>query len=366
MSLLIKKSSIIFFIFLITIFLEFINIRVAQIIFVVTTLFLLFNFLVSKGYFLLGIIFFILSFLVNLAHYQLGLSGILFFSTIIAAQFIYHEYSIDPLKIFKSTLLLWGLIIIYLLFSFNFNLNIADAISGSHNHLNTLLLPFFLIASCILIRLNKDPFIKNTKFHTIAYITLSITSFIISIFFTGRTGVILGLIGILTVYFLTRKQTRVTDLVIILSIPYIIIHFLEVLIFFQTYSGGIQKFAMVNLQNDVRFEIILFWLEDLSNINTWLGYQNNYFMNKFGVGSHNGFIQIYGSYGILGFSLFMFIVFYCLILMIKMRNFSLIAIFSLLLIRIFSDSVANSIGIMICFWFIVLLSLHKNVTKQNF
>ena len=162
---------------------------------------------------------------------------------------------------------------------------------------------------------------------------MSLLTFLISIFLTGRTGVAMGALGILFISVLIRRKFKLFDLIFIYIVYLLISNFNEVYLFFELYSGGVIKFIRFGASEDIRYEIIKDWISIVPDVRTWLGLPLNYFLDRHGVGSHNSFIQIYESLGM------------------------------------FTDSLFNSVGILTTFWFLVFCAgsskFRRSILRRN-
>ena len=369
MLLSLRLSSILLLALFLIVFLEVINIRLGQVLFILLVALILMLYRIKISILLLGAFVLMLSMIVNIVQTQSNLAGILLFATLIAAYFFNQYCQKNKSSAIKILIFVWTFVIFYLL-AFNTTSNSIDsAIDGSHNHLNTLLLPFFIISSHLFIRyrreLNYSRAINHTNPLYILYIILSFISFYISIFYTGRTGVLLGVMGIFFIFFNLLNFKSIKSLVSLFCLLFLYFYFInDVFIFLLENSQGIEKLGRENFSEDIRAVVLNHWISLLPDIGNWFGLPTNYFLDKFGIGAHNSAIQIFQLFGMLGLVFFTFIAIYTMCTMISYGGYMEVFLFLILLARMSSDTVFNSIGILIAFWYL-FLATNDNAVKKN-
>lgn len=306
---------------------------------------------------LLCTIILLLSLLVNFIQFEFYLGGIAVFYSLLAAQFVYQEYFDNSQRLAIIIISIWSLIIAYLVWGMYSTGHIDALIDGSHNHVNTLLLPFFIITSCVMAKIKKgsggDRFKIALKPLFLLYLLLSIISLGMSLLLTGRIGLVLGAVGILVICFVLLNKSIFSFFLFFFFIYFIFTSIDEIILFMQVNSEGMIKLFSVVGSEDIRFDILKHWISMLPDIGTWFGVPNKYFLNNFGVGSHNSIIQIYETFGMFGLMFFSALVIYSFIAMLFKRRYLLFLLFAMLGIRAFSDSVFNSGGILTVFWFLI-------------
>lgn len=338
-------------------FLEAIDIRLAQLLFLLLSSYLIVKVRLSPILLLLGTIVLCLTMAVNFVQLEAYLGGIAVLLSLLSAQFIFQECSHNPLRLGVTVVSIWSLVTIYLLINLYFKGDVASSIEGSHNHINTLLLPFFIITSIALGKTNTDSndykFEVNNKFLLLSYFILALITFTLSIFMTGRTGLVLGLVGLLFVWALLRQQTKLSDFLMFCFCCVGFVSFAQIYLFMELNSGGLIKLLREKGSEDIRVDIFNHWTSMLPDITTWFGIPRNYFLSNFGVGSHNSLIQIYETLGMFGVIFFGLLVI-CASVSLLLRGRYLISIlFAMLLFRMATDSVFNSIGILTTFWLLI-------------
>lgn len=350
-------------------FLEVINIRLGQVFFVLLVALILLLYRIKISILLLGVFVLMLSMIVNIVQTQSNLAGILLCTSLIAAYFLNQYCQTNKTNAIKILIFVWILVVFYLLaFSTTAN-SMASAIDGSHNHLITLLLPFFIITSHLFVRSRRElsHIRPRNNFNPtyILYLIVSFISFYISIFLTGRTGVLIGVMGVFFIFFNFLNVKSIKSIVVLFSLPLLYFYFInDVFIFLIEYSSGIEKLSRENFSEDIRVSIFNHWISLLPDIRNWFGLPANYFMDKFGVGAHNSAVQIFQLFGMLGLVFFISITIYTICVMASYGRYMELFLFLMLLVRMSSDTVFNSIGILITFWYFFLATNDKAL-KQN-
>lgn len=373
MRLTISSTPLISVALLLAFFVEAVNVRFGQILFVLIISFMLYRYSWRPIIIFLCLAILLFTTLVNVAQLSIYLTGVSALLTLFSGQFLFQEFTENPFRLFKCILFTWGFVLIFLLAGLFVNGNIASSIENSHNHVNTLLLPFFILASCVMLRI--DDFSNNEKikgkkrFLFLMFFSMSLITSLISIFLTGRTGVAIGALGILFMSVLIRRKFKLFDLIFIYVLYLVVNNFNEIYLFLELYSGGVIKFISNGATEDVRFEIISDWISMLPDLSTWLGVPYNYFVNRHGVGSHNSFVQIYETLGMLGTVFFVSITAYTFVSYLLRGRYLILILFLMLILRMFTDSLFNSTGILTAFWFLVFCAggskFKRSILRQN-
>ncbi|MDB2582749.1 hypothetical protein N9Y24_05105 [Gammaproteobacteria bacterium] len=337
---------------------EAVNVRFAQILFICVIAFLAYRFTWQPIIIFLGTVIIFLLMLTNLVQVNIYMSGLVPLLTLFSGQFLFQEFHENPHRFVKGILATWMFILAYLIVSLLLFGNIASNLDGSHNHVNNLLLPFFIFSSCVMLK-NDDRSVnysrKNKKLFS-TYIFMSMITILISIFLTGRTGLVLGVSGLIVITVFMSRKSKLFNIIFVYLTYLAIINFDEIYLFLEMFSGGVIKLIRFGVQEDIRYDILKEWISMFSNINTWFGIPENYFLNLFGVGSHNSFVQIYEVLGMFGLMFFGFITLYSTLSFLLRGRYLLLILFTMFIFRMFSDSLFNSIGMLTTFWFLVFCS----------
>ncbi|MDC1510707.1 hypothetical protein N8575_02065 [Gammaproteobacteria bacterium] len=292
---------------------------------------------------------------VNLVQGVLQLGGFAVIVAFLFARLLYRYGVKEKAKLTTSVLLNWAFALAFLLFGFLQTGVIAGFINGSHNHVNTLLIPYFAIAGAVFLNSSSNTTVfKCTEVDRqgqLIFFTLSITSLFIMMMLTGRSGVVLASIGVIALLLSIKSiTTRLVTISIVILLVYKTWN--SIFLFLSLTSGGVIKFMSENLGEDIRWLVLDDWLNTLFTAEAIFGVERNYFLTKYGIGSHNSIIQLHETLGWLGIILISLIVIRQIISMTILRDITLMILTSLVWFRFFTDSVFNSVGMLTSFWFL--------------
>lgn len=227
----------------------------------------------------------------------------------------------------------------------------------SRNHINTLFLSLYILSFTFenektesSERSVKKRFKRNYRD------LLNVIAALIMMTLTGRTGLIIA-IGIL-LYEVVRRNIYAQTLTFI-SAVFAYLNYELLLNYLMMLNGGVVKFSTESVASDVRNDMMLDWLDRIMNIQNWLGFSNGYFVEKFGIGPHNGYIQIQSAMGVIGLFLFLTLNMVVMVRAIFAKKYGLAFLLLLLLTRMYTDTVSNAAVVILAFIHLYLQSQAK-------
>lgn len=228
----------------------------------------------------------------------------------------------------------------------------------SHNHAVTLMLSLYILSLSPANDNNENLARKLTnkiKYHLMRII--NILAILIMLILTGRTGLAVG-IGLLIVeIFRGNIYAKVVAFISLVSIFFNGELFLEHLLQF---NGGAVKILNQSIVTDIRYDVIFDWFDKMISFQNWMGFGTTYYLDRFGIGPHNSYIQIQSALGLLGLFSFLALIAFNLFRSISLKNYGLSIILLLLLFRMYTDSVANAAIVIFAFMHLHFLLQFNN------
>ena len=240
--------------------------------------------------------------------------------------------------------------------------SVAFNTDTSHNHTTTLFLSLYILSltfETVKIECSERGVKKRFKRHYGDL--LNVIAILIMMTLTGRTGLIIA-IGILL--YEVRRRNIYAQILTFISTIFAYFNYELVLNYVMMLNGGIVKFATESVASDVRNDVMLDWIERLMNIQNWSGFSNGYFVGKFGIGPHNGYIQIQSAMGVIGLFLFLTLNMVVMLRAIFAKKYELAFLLLLLLTRMYTDTVSNAAVVLLAFLHLYLQAEIKSLRHK--